>query len=454
MKKALYIGNSPIPLEFIKAYRGEPENITNSVVVVDIDEVGFSSIPDLKENENVIIALTDLDLPGYLMKLISLGFYDVIHKPVHPKDLEYAIERAWQELHRKEKFIPLKPLKNHLQEELCKELCSIIGNPKGKMKEVLKKLGIVATTEASILITGETGVGKEVFAKAVWKLSNRRNGPFIAINCSAIPSELLEAELFGYEKGAFTGAYTSKEGLIESANGGVLFLDEIGDLPLHIQPKLLRVLQEKRVRRLGGKREIPCNFRLLSATNKDVHRLIREGKFREDLYYRIAAVHVHIPPLRERKDEIPLILECLIKNISEEMDKKIKGYTKEFMEKALSYAWPGNIREMENVLRNIIAFNTTGVLKSEDFYLVSKKTENSESLEDIEDTIRNLVRELINMGEYNVYHKLLKRLSESIAKEAYLSLNRNLSKTAKVLGLNRMTLRKLINNAVSSSHTQ
>lgn len=287
---------------------------------------------------------------------------------------------------------------------------------------------------------GETGVGKEIFAKALWKTSRRWNGPFVAINCSAVPSELLEAELFGYEKGAFTGAISSKEGLIESAKGGVLFLDEMGDLPLHLQPKLLRVLQEKRVRRLGGTKEIHCDFRLISATNKDLKRLVKEGKFREDLYYRISTAEIYIPPLRERKDDIPLLVDCILQNISRETNKRIIGYTEGFLKKVLSYNWPGNVRELENSLTRAISSCTGAVLKEEDLDIITQDYENYS----LEDTLRREVRRLIGEGKSNVYYTLMDKLSKTIVQESFSLLKRNYSRTAKTLGINRLTLKKML----------
>ncbi|MFN3472305.1 MAG: sigma 54-interacting transcriptional regulator, partial [Aquificaceae bacterium] len=277
MKVLLYTKDYDICLDGIESLDELPEDIERSVIVLDVDTVGLFLLPDLKEGGNILIALTSNRLPGYTMKLMSLGFYDVFLKPVDVEELKRSVKKAKEELILEEEVIPILYPEEGLTGELCKELCSIIGNPEGKMKNVLKSVGKAAPLDVPVLITGETGVGKELFAKALWKLSRRHNGPFVAINCSIIPPELLEAELFGYEKGAFTGAISSKEGLIESARGGILFLDEIGDLPLYMQPKLLRVLQEKKIRRLGGIKEIHCDFRLISATNKDIKSLVREG---------------------------------------------------------------------------------------------------------------------------------------------------------------------------------
>ncbi|MFN3814408.1 MAG: sigma-54 interaction domain-containing protein, partial [Aquificaceae bacterium] len=443
----LYTKDYDLYLDGIESLDELPENIERSVVMLDVDTVGLSSLPDLKEGGNILIALTSNRLPGYTMKLMSLGFYDVFLKPVDVEELKRSIKKAKEELILEEEVIPILYTKEKLTGELCKELCSIIGNPEGKMKNVLKSIGRAASLDVPVLITGETGVGKELFAKALWKLSRRYNGPFVAINCSTIPPELLEAELFGYEKGAFTGAISSKEGLIESTKGGILFLDEIGDLPLYMQPKLLRVLQEKKIRRLGGIKEIHCDFRLISATNKDIRGSVREGKFREDLYYRISTIHIHIPPLRERKEDIPILLNCMIENLSKEMGKRIKGYTREFLDKMLSYNWPGNIREMENVLKRAIALSSEDRLKGKDVDLTMLEG-SGKGLEDIEALVRQEVKRLIEEGEEEIYRKLFKKLSLAIVQEAYTLLGKNQSKSAKVLGINRITLRRMLEGLV------
>jgi len=226
----------------------------------------------------------------------------------------------------------------------------------------------------------------------------------------------------------------------EMAKGGVLFLDEVGDLPLVLQPKLLRVLQEKKVRRLGSTKEVPCDFRLICATNKDIKSLVKEGLFREDLYYRISVVHIHIPPLRERKEDIPILLNCIVGNLSTEMGKRIRGYTRDFLEKVLSYSWPGNVREMENMLRRAIALSDGDVLRGKDLELVAEEYKPR----DIDRVVRMEVKRLIEAGERDIYRKLLDSVAYAIVEEAFSVLGKNQSKTAKVLGINRITLRKLL----------
>ncbi len=429
-----------LELKGIEKVEDLEEDISGRIILLDVDTIGFSLLPDLRE-ENLLIALTRKRLPGYVMKLASLGFYDVLSIPVDPLELESVIKRALRELNTREKivFLPQED-QEELRDELCEELCSIVGGYKS-MKEILKLAGKAASTDIPVLITGESGTGKELFAKAIWKLSERWKGPFVALNCSAIPESLLEAELFGYEKGAFTGATSSKPGLIEGANHGVLFLDEIGDLPLSLQPKLLRVIQERKVRRLGGNREIPVNFRLICATNKDLRSLIKEGKFREDLYYRISVVHIHLPPLRERKEDIPELINCILRKVSREARKRIIGYSEGFLRKLLNYTFPGNIRELENILRKAVALNTTGILSASDI-----RIDYGEGVGDrFEDTLRAEIRKLMKEKPGEVYHSIIGRVSRAIVEEALRETGGNQLLASRILGINRITLRKKLN---------
>ncbi len=437
-KVILYTKDRKLHLEGISSVEDLDENVSHHIILMDIDTVGFSLLPDLRE-ENLLIAVTGRTFPGYIMKLISLGFFDVLQKPVDKRELREILRKAYKELKREGRIVYLPKDENEsLKGELCEELCSIVGGYKS-MKEILRMTGKAAAVDSPVLLTGESGTGKELFAKAIWKLSSRWRGPFVAVNCSAIPESLLEAELFGYEKGAFTGAVEQKKGLIESANHGILFLDEIGDLPPSLQPKLLRVIQERKIRRLGGTREIPVNFRLISATNKDLKRLMKEGRFREDLYYRIASIHIHLPPLRERRSDIQDLVNCILRRISKETGKPVKGYTEGFLEKILNYPWPGNIRELENKLRKAIAVNVSGVLGEEDLHIdYETQTEKDE----FEEHLRTEVRKLLSEKPGEVYHDLMERISRIVVDEALKQTDGNKQIAAKLLGINRLTLRR------------
>jgi transcriptional regulator with PAS, ATPase and Fis domain len=235
------------------------------------------------------------------------------------------------------------------------ETFGMIGrNP--KLHQIIQTIRTTAFSDASVLIEGESGTGKELIATAFHAQSQRASGPFIQINCSAIPHELIESELFGYQKGAFTGADRDKRGLIEAANGGTLLLDEIAEMPAHLQTKLLRVLQERKLRRVGDEREIDVHFRLLSATNRDTSALLEEGVLRKDLYFRISTIKIRVPPLRERLDDVPLIAKHFLKRFNLQYNKDIRSVAQETVMRLLRYSWPGNIRELESVIERAVLF--------------------------------------------------------------------------------------------------
>ena len=245
--------------------------------------------------------------------------------------------------------------KSYLEEELVSshQFDELIGQS-AKLKRALKQVGDVATTDATVLILGETGTGKELIARAIHRLSPRRDFAFVRLNCSAIPSGLLESELFGHEKGAFTGAIAQKVGRLELAHQGTFFLDEVGDLPLELQPKILRALQEKEFERVGGTKTIPVNVRLVAATNRDLAKMAAAGHFRSDLYYRLRVFPVTVPPLRERRDDIPLLVRYFVNSHSKRMGRHIETIPKTTMDTLVKWHWPGNVRELENFIERSV----------------------------------------------------------------------------------------------------
>lgn len=276
----------------------------------------------------------------------------------------YSLERKVSEERR-----ALESEKRALEVELRRvyeniKVEGIVGRSQAIL-EVLDLIHRVAPTDATVLLRGESGVGKELFAKAIHFLSRRSGKPLITVNCAAIPENLLEAELFGYEKGAFTGAYTTKKGKFELANGGTVFLDEIGDMPPSLQVKILRVLQEKEIERIGGTRPIKVDVRIIAATNRDLERLMKEGRFREDLYYRLSVIPIFIPPLRERKEDIPVLVQHFLETFSKEYGKEVR-VSPEVMNAFMEYDWPGNVRELRNVVERMVILDTDGILTEEE----------------------------------------------------------------------------------------
>jgi transcriptional regulator with GAF, ATPase, and Fis domain len=236
----------------------------------------------------------------------------------------------------------------------------------GAMRAVFDQIMMVAGSRATVLITGESGTGKELVAKAIHAVSDRREKPFIGISCAGIPETMMENELFGHERGAFTGAVALQKGRFELANGGTIFLDEVGDIPLSIQVKLLRVLQEREIERLGGKETIKLDVRLVAATNRDLAVEMRAGTFREDLYYRLNVIPIHLPPLRERVNDVPLLADHFLKKFSAENNRKIKGFSREAMAALMRYPWPGNVRELENLIQRMVILDSDSVIGMDD----------------------------------------------------------------------------------------
>ncbi|RJQ55311.1 MAG: PEP-CTERM-box response regulator transcription factor [Nitrospiraceae bacterium] len=303
----------------------------------------LSQAPDTK----VIIVTGNNDRENAL-KAVQIGAYDYYLKPVNMNELKIILQRAWH-LHEIER----ENLKLHTIIEQEAGFAGMIGQSAGMLK-IFETIHKVASTDAAVLITGESGTGKELVARAVHEKSSRNKGPFIPINCGAIPETLLESELFGHEKGAFTGAYVQQLGKFEYADKGTLFLDEIGEMSPRLQSKLLRFLQEKKVQRIGGRSDIEIDTRIIAATNIDLNNAMKEKQFREDLFFRISVISISIPPLRERGDDVLLLAKTFLERYKFVFRKKIKGFSREALEAVGSYPWPGNVRELENKIQKAI----------------------------------------------------------------------------------------------------
>ncbi|UCE08226.1 MAG: sigma-54-dependent Fis family transcriptional regulator, partial [bacterium] len=328
--------NGSSALEFMKNDRFE-------IVITDLKMSGIDGIQVLKETRKMspipeVILITAYASQHTAMEAMRLGAYDYLIKPFKMEELLVRVKRALEQrgLQAENKLLK-KDEKRSLQ------VPNIIGKS-AKMREVYQLISKVAKSDATVLIRGESGTGKELVAEAIHLQSERAGDNFVAINCAAVPENLLESELFGYEKGAFTGANKRKIGMFESANRGTVFLDEIGDMPLNIQAKLLRVLQNKEVVRLGGVEKIDIDVRVLAATNQDLEEMINLNKFRSDLFYRINTFPIYLPPLRERKEDLPELIEHFLGTLGD------KGMTLPAKQKLMEYNWPGNVRELENVL--------------------------------------------------------------------------------------------------------
>ena len=309
---------------------------------------GIDTMTRIREQypEQTIIIITAHGAISLAVEAIKKGAYDYIEKPFDNDKLLILIRRA---LEHNRMSSELTRLKDSIHKKYSFE--NIIGQSRS-MRQVIDRVKCVCETDATVLLLGESGVGKEVIANAIHYNSQRKDKPLIAVNCGAIPSHLIESELFGYEKGAFTDAKETKPGKFEQANDGTIFLDEIAELPLDNQVKLLRILEERKVTRLGGKKSVPVNFRLISATNQDLEELIKQGKFRLDLFYRLNIFSIIIPPLRERKEDIPLLVDFFIHKINKQLRLNLENVSQQAIESLMKFNWPGNIRDLENAIQS------------------------------------------------------------------------------------------------------
>jgi DNA-binding NtrC family response regulator len=338
--------------EALEVLQKEPVDL----VLLDVNMPDMDGLEVLRriraqDEELDVVMVSALNLARKAVDAIRLGAYDYITKPYEPEDILSTVHRAIskQKLHRELDFL-------RREVETVRGFDQIISQNK-KMLEIFELIKKVACTSTNILITGESGTGKELVARSIHRQGNRKVSPFVAINCAAIPSELMESEMFGHERGAFTGAHTRTIGKFEHANGGTLFLDEISALRTDLQAKLLRVLQEREIERIGSNKPIKVDIRVIAATNTNLEEDVTQGKFRQDLYFRLNVVPIAIPPLRERKEDIPFLAKHFLNKFNIAFNKKIPGFSEKTLDVLSRYHWPGNIRELENLIERIIVLS-------------------------------------------------------------------------------------------------
>jgi len=414
------------------------------LVIMDIKMPGRNGIDVLKEMKSIdpkspVIIMTAYGTTETAIEAMKYGAFNYILKPFPIPQMKGMIEKA----------LSLRKLMKQEVTYASMEAAEgdgeqIIGSSP-KMQEIYKIIGQVAPSNITVLLRGESGTGKELLARAIYHYSLRSNQPFLPVNCAAIPDTLLESELFGHEKGAFTGATSRRIGKLEQCQGGTIFLDEIGDMSLSTQAKLLRILQGRSFERLGGMETIKVDVRFLIATNKDLEDLISTGNFREDLYYRLNVVSIQIPPLRERKEDVPELVSYFLKKFNREMKKKIVGITPAAMGKITAYGWPGNVRQLENVLkRSMVLCQGEWIL--EDQLLLDKGWEKREAEEEdlgkkpIEDLLDILFEEL-SKGTATQQDDMISTIERELILRALQKTKGNQVQAAQLLGINRSTLR-------------
>jgi two-component system response regulator HydG len=339
------------------------------LILMDIRMIKVSGLEALEEIKAFNPAIPVIIMTAYssvesAVEAMKNGAYDYLTKPLDFDELRLTMERAMEHSHlREENRLLRETLGAHFDTQ------NIIGTSPAMMR-LMETVAQVATSEATVLITGESGTGKEMIAGAIHFNSLRKDGPFVKINCAAITETLLESELFGHEKGAFTGAYRRKEGRFRQAHGGTLFLDEVSEMSLAMQVKLLRVLQDREITRVGGEEVVKVDVRIIAATNKDLMAEIRAGRFRDDLYYRLNVVGTAMPPLRERREDIPLLAQHFLEQFSEKNRKRIKGFTPQAMDRLMRYEWPGNVRELMNAIERAVVLGRAEYLNEQEFPLI------------------------------------------------------------------------------------
>jgi two-component system response regulator GlrR len=357
--------------------------------IVDLKLVKRDGIALMQEMHSInpympIIILTAHGSIESAVEATKKGAFNFLNKPFDPDQLLSQIEKA---VENQRLVCEVRGLEELLKERY--DFKNIVARSE-KMKRVLDLVSRTAGIDSTVYISGESGTGKELIAKAIYYASGRRDKPFVAINCAAIPETLLESELFGYEKGAFTDAKRSHEGLFARSHQGTIFLDEIGDMTLSIQAKLLRVLQERKFYPLGSERPVEVDVRVIVATNKDLEAEVKKGSFREDLFYRIHVVPIDLPPLRDRKEDIPLLAEYLMKKISQRMKKDIKGISAMAMQKLMLHEWPGNVRELENTIENAVAMTRHDIITEE--IILPSKDSRAEPLKPLNEAVDDFKR--------------------------------------------------------------
>ena len=413
------------------------------LIIMDIKMPGRSGIEVLREMKSIdpkslVILMTAYGTTETAIEAMKFGAFDYILKPFPIPQMKDLVQKAiaLRKLMKEEVSYAPEPDQQKEEEQ-------IVGSSP-KMQEIYKMIGQVAPSDVTVLLRGESGTGKELMARAIYHHSLRSSYPFLPINCAAIPDTLLESDLFGHEKGAFTGATSRRIGKLEQCQGGTIFLDEIGDMSLSTQAKLLRILQEKTFERLGGRETIRVDVRFIVATNKDLEEGMARGEFREDIYYRLNVVSIRVPPLRERKEDIPGLISYFLKKFNRELKRKVIGITPGAMEKITFYGWPGNVRQLENVLKRAMLLCQGEWILYDQLLLEVEERREAEAVGErktFEDLLDSLFSELTEASSVREDLDMVSAVEKGLIIRALQKTNGNQVQAASLLGINRSTLR-------------